>query len=66
MHKLLQDKEKRQFMGNQARINSEAYSSKYFAERVLSVYKLCLKGRSKNKSFLSRFKRIIKKGIYGK
>ena len=38
-------------MGSQARINAETYSSKYFAERVLSVYRLALKGRNKNKSF---------------
>jgi 1,2-diacylglycerol 3-alpha-glucosyltransferase len=66
MFKLLTSKSQRENMGNQGRINSEVYSSKYFAERVLSLYKLCLEGRSKNKSFLSRFKRIIKKGIYGK
>ena len=47
-------------------INEETYSSKYFAERVLSVYKLAMKGRNKNKSFFSRFKNTIKKGIYGK
>lgn len=66
VHKLLQDKEKREFMGNQARINSEAYSSKYFAERVLDVYRLAIKDKPKNKSFFARFRRTIKKGIYGK
>lgn len=66
MFKLFQDKKSRENMGNQARINSETYSSKYFAERVLSVYKLALKGRTKNRSFISRFKNAIKKGIYGK
>ena len=66
MFKLFQDKKNIENMGNQARINAETYSSKYFAERVLSVYRLAMKGRSKNKSFFSRFKRAIKKGIYGK
>jgi len=66
MFKLITSKSQRENMGNQGRINSEVYSSKYFAERVLSVYKLSLKGRNKNKSFFSRFKRILKKGIYGK
>lgn len=66
MFKLIISKEMRENMGNQGRINSEVYSSKYFAERVISVYKLALKGRSKNKSFFSRFKRTFKKGIYGK
>jgi 1,2-diacylglycerol 3-alpha-glucosyltransferase len=64
--KLFQDKGSREQMGNQARINSETYSSKYFAERVLSVYKLAMKGSSKNKSFFARLKGTIKKGIYGK
>ena len=65
MYKLLQNPKDRKKMGKQARINSETYSSKYFAERVLSVYKESLKGKSKNKSFFSRFKRTVKKGIYG-
>ena len=66
VHKLLQDKEKRETMGKQARINSETYSSKYFAERVINVYKLALKDKPKNKSFFARFKRTFEKGIYGK
>ena len=66
MFKLIQNKDTRENMGKQGRINSEVYSSKYFAERVLNVYKLALKGRTKNKSFISRLKNAIKKGIYGK
>ena len=66
MYKLISNKENRIVMGNQGRINSEIYSSKYFAERVLSVYKIALKGREKNRYFFSRFKRTFKKGIYGK
>ncbi len=66
MYKLFQSKDLRENMGSQGRINSEVYSSKYFAERVLSVYKLALTGRPKNKSFFARFKRTIKKGLYGK
>lgn len=68
MIKLMSDKTLRQNMGNQARINSETYSSKYFAERVLSVYKLALKGRplKRDKSFITRFKNTIKRGIHGK
>ena len=54
-------------MGNQARINAEQHSSKYFAERVLDVYKVAI-GTSKknNKSFLSRFKKVVNKSINGK
>ncbi len=68
MFKLLNDKELREKMGLQARINSETYSSKYFAERVLDVYRLALKGRKpkKNKSFFSRLKNTVKKGLHGK
>ena len=68
MVKLANDLELRKNMGNQARINSESYSSKYFAERVLHVYKLALKGRplKKDKSFLSRFKNTVKRGFHGK
>ena len=66
MHKLLQDKEKRETMGNQARINSETYSSKYFAERVLDVYRLALKDKPKSKSYFARIKKAFQNGIKGK
>ena len=68
MIKLIEDKKLRENMGNQGRINSETYSSKYFAERVLSVYKLALKGRSlkRDKSFMARVKNTFKRGIHGK
>ena len=62
---LVSDKDLRVNMGNQGRINSETYSSKYFAERVLHVYKLAIGSRplKKNKSFFSRFKLNLKKGF---
>ena len=62
---LVSDKDLRVNMGNQGRINSETYSSKYFAERVLHVYKLGIGSRplKKNKSFFSRFKLNLKKGF---
>ncbi|MBE6139662.1 MAG: glycosyltransferase family 4 protein [Firmicutes bacterium] len=68
MIELIGDKEKRLSMGNQGRINSETYSSKYFAERVLHVYKTALKGRTlkKDKTFFSRVKNIVKRGFHGK
>ena len=66
MNELIYDKEKRINMGNQGRVNSEAYSSKYFAERVLHVYKLALKDRplKKDKTFFSRLKNTIKRGFH--
>ena len=67
MIELVLDNDKRINMGNQGRINSETYSSKYFAERVLDVYRLALKDIPKGKNtFLSRVKRIIRSGIKGK
>ena len=59
---LIKDNKKRFNMGNQGRINAETYSSKYFAERVLDVYKLALKGRplKRDRSFIARFKNTIK------
>ena len=65
---LICDKEKRKNMGNQGRINSETYSSKYFAERVLDVYKLALKDRTlkNNRTFFNRLKNTIKRGFHGK
>lgn len=67
MIELVNDKEKRINMGNQGRVNSEPYSSKYFAERVLHVYKLALNGRplKGNKTFFTRLKNTIKKGFHG-
>lgn len=68
INELLENEELRSNMANQSRINSETYSSKFFAERVLSVYKLALKGRplKKDKSFLSRLKGTVKRGFHGK
>ena len=68
MNDLLSDDLKRKNMGIQGRINAETYSSKYFADRVLSVYKLALKDRplKKDKSFVSRLKNTVKRGFEGK
>ena len=64
--KLINDKNLRVKLGNQARINSETYSSKYFAERVLDVYKLTKKRKRKNKTFLDKIKSILDKIGYAK
>ena len=56
-------------LGKQARINSNPYSSKYYAERVLDVYYLALGGRKRKiekKTFASRLKNVFKKGLHGK
>ena len=67
MLKLINDKELCKRLGRQASISSEQYSSKYFAERVLDVYNLALKGRNVGgKTFLSRLKNVFKKGLHDK
>ena len=67
MSELIMDKEKREHMSRESRINSENYSSKYFADRVLNVYKLALKDKPKEKkTFFNRIKSTIKNGIKGK
>lgn len=68
MTDLILNKDKRDNMAKQSRINAETYSSKFFAERVLSVYKLALKDRplKKDKSFISRLKSTVKRGFHGK
>jgi len=67
MLKLIESKEERIKMGNQGRINSETYSSKYFAERVLHVYKIALKGKplKKDRTFFNRLKNTVKRGFHG-
>ena len=63
---LVDDKKKRENMGKQGRINSDKYSSKYFADRVLDVYKLALKDKPlKDKSFKSRLEDTVKRGFHG-
>ncbi len=65
---LIKDKSLRERMGNQGRINAEPFSSRYFAERVLDVYRIALNGKpvKEKKTFFSRLKNIIKNGIRGK
>lgn len=67
IEKLLDDKNKVSYLSKQARISSESYSSKYFAERVLKVYENAIKeSDSSNKSYFGRIKNVIKRGWHGK
>ena len=50
-------------MGKQAKISTDQYSSKYYAERVLDVYKKTIKENETKKTFLGRTKNVIKKGL---
>ena len=67
VEKLLDDKGKVLYLSKQARISSESYSSKYFAERVLKVYESAIKeSGNKNKSYFGRLKHVFKRGLHGK
>lgn len=66
---LMNNRDKCIKLGSQARISSNPYSSKYYAERVLDVYYLALGGRKtkrEKKTFMSKFKNVFKKGLHGK
>lgn len=58
INELLENREQLEKLGKQARISSETYSSKYFAERALDVYSLAIKGKKK-KSFFDKLKGVI-------
>ena len=58
---LFDNKETVKKLGNQARISSEVYSSKYFAKRAMDVYKLAI-GKTAKKSFKDKLKEVV----YGK
>lgn len=64
---LIKNKAKRKKLGDQARINSETYSSKYYAERVLDVYYKAIGGRPKKnkKTFSQKLISVIKRGLNG-
>lgn len=53
---LYQDPKKLQTMSNQARINAEVHSSKYYAERVLDVYKNAI---GTKKTFVEKYLKIF-------
>ena len=64
--KLLEDETKLKNMSNQARISTEPYSTKYFAEKVLAVYKTAIGDKPKDNTFFGRMKRVIRRGFNGK
>ena len=66
VEELMENRELVHKLSKQAKISSERYSSKYFAERVLDVYNLALSGRCANKGFLNRLKNVFKKGLHDK
>ena len=65
---LIKDEDKLNKMSEQAFISSAKYSSKYYAERVLDVYKVALAGRNINekRGFFRKAYDVIKRGLHGK
>ena len=66
IERMLNDEKIINKMSKQARISTEPYSTKYFAEKVLSVYKTAIGDRPKDRSFFGRMKNVIRSGISGK
>ena len=68
--KIMNDETVQERLSRQARINAEAHSAKYYAEKVLDVYYTALGGRPvgrrKDKTFMSTMKNVVKKGLHGK
>lgn len=57
INNLITDRDLLLRLGKQARISAEPYSSKYFAERVLDVYKKAIGPKKRKRSLFSRFKK---------
>ena len=62
MCEIVLNKDLRKHQGHESRINSESYSSKYFAERVTKVYELAIKDKENKSTLLDRIKNTIKSG----
>lgn len=60
---LLDDKNLSKRLGAQARISTSQYSSKYYAERVLDVYKKTISESDSSKTFFDRTRFVIKNGF---
>lgn len=66
---LFNDKGKLKKFSHQARINAEGYSSKYFAEKVLDVYKMAIKNSNtgnENKTIYNGLRGVLRGVFNGK
>ena len=63
INQLIEDKYIIKKMGKQAKIEADQYSSKYYAERVLDVYKKAIREKKPTKTFIEKTKDVIKKGL---
>lgn len=55
---LILDKQTLKRLSNQARVSSETYSSKYYASRVLDVYKKAIENSGRKKGLFGKIKEI--------
>lgn len=67
---LMKDTDKLRSLSKQARITAESHSAKYFAEKVLDVYKTALGDRyqqndNRKKSFIERLKYNMRRSFHG-
>ncbi len=60
---LMDDQEKLKRLGEQAKISTIEYSAKYYAERVLDVYRKTINENKTSKTFPGRIKEVIKNGF---
>ena len=61
VEELIENKEELKMLSKQARRNAEQHSAKYYAERVLDVYKIAINNQPKYKyDIFGRVKNIIK------
>lgn len=63
IEELIENPKTRKRMGEQAKISTIEYSSKYYAERVLDVYKKTIDENKTKKTFIERTKAVIKNGL---
>lgn len=60
---LITDKKKLHRMKNQARITADEHASKYYAEKVLDVYKSALESKKNERKFIDKVKDVVKRGF---
>ena len=63
IQKLIEDRKMLEKLGKQAKISTDQYSSKYYAERVLDVYKKVVEKNKIKKTFLGKTASVIKEGM---
>ena len=61
IEKIYKDKKLCARLSKQSRINSVTFSSKYFAQRVLEVYKLAINANKKDSNIIHKIKNAIKR-----